>query len=74
MWEAISKEKREYWKDKIKIKHVESHVDKKKDINGIQREPTPIEWMNIHVDKEADKAYTANIPTRQTQNLRQGKH
>ena len=57
------KRKKEFWNGRIKIKHVGSYVDKKKDNNGKQREPTPIEWMNIHVDKEADKAYTANIPT-----------
>ena len=63
VWEAIAREKREFWKNRIKIAHVESHVDNKKGPDGEKREPSPIEWMNIHVDGEAEKAYTEKIPT-----------
>lgn len=73
VWEAIARDKREYWNNRIHITHVESHVDKKKDEHGQPREPTQIEWMNIHVDKEAELAYTEDIPTLQTTTLRQGK-
>ena len=56
------------------MSHVESHVDKKKGPKGEQREPSPIEWMNIHVvDEEAEKAYTENIPTLATHNYDKGK-
>jgi hypothetical protein len=57
VWETLYMLAR-WWKTKLSLYHVESHVDTKKDKNGIKRVPTDIEWMNIAVDKLADVGYT----------------
>ena len=56
IWTTLQVEKR-HWKGRIKITHVESHVDKKRDAEGNKRIPTSIQLMNIYVDKLADEAY-----------------
>jgi hypothetical protein len=56
IWATLQLEKR-HWKGRVKITHVESHVDKKKDAEGNRRIPTSIQRMNIYVDRLADEAY-----------------
>ena len=56
IWTSLQIEK-QHWKGRIKISHVESHVDKKKDKDGNKRIPTSIQLMNIYVDGLADEAY-----------------
>ena len=58
IWMALRIEKR-YWKQRVQLFHVESHVDRKKDEHGNKRIPTSIQKMNIYADDLADKAYTA---------------
>ena len=59
-----------WWRDRVQLKHIESHVDKKKDKEGNPRQPTPIEWANIHVDKLADEGYTReDIPDLKTNDM-----
>jgi len=53
------------WGNRIKLHHVESHVNKKKDKQGHMRIPTEIQWMNIAVDAMADGGYAQDIPQTQ---------
>jgi hypothetical protein len=56
VWDLLVQE-RQRWGDKLCINHVESHVNNKKDEDGNKRIPTPMQWMNIAVDKLADTGY-----------------
>jgi len=56
IWTSLQLEKM-HWQGRIKITHVESHVDKKKDADGNKRIPTSIQQMNIYVGGLADEAY-----------------
>jgi len=64
VWEAIIKQQKG-WRNRIKLHHVESHVNKKKDKQGQRRIPTEIQWMNIAVDEMAEGGYTLEIPPTQ---------
>jgi hypothetical protein len=60
--------KQKEWGKRIKLHHVESHVNKKKDKQGQKRVPTEIQWMNIAVDEMADEGYNMDIPQTQVYN------
>jgi len=70
IWSALIIEE-SHWKGRVVLHHVESHVDKKKDENGVWRTPTSIQWMNIYVDKLADAAYFMNITALQIGSIQQ---
>jgi len=57
VWEAMHK-LHEWWGDRVKMHHVESHVDRKRDKQRMKRIPTPIGRLNIDIGRLADEGYT----------------
>ena len=70
VWRELAEEKRRWGKDKITIHHVEAHADEKHK-KGLRGPPTPIEKINIFVDRLADLVYTdPTVKGLQTEKLR----
>ena len=70
VWRELAEEKRRWGKDKITIHHVEAHADEKHK-KGLRGPPTPIEKINIFVDRLADSVYTdPTVKGLQTEKLR----
>ena len=57
VWRELTEEKKRWGKNRIQLHHVAAHADEKYK-KGLRGPPTPIERVNMYVDKLADSVYT----------------
>ena len=57
VWRELAAEKKRWGNSRVQLHHVAAHADEKHK-KGLRGPPTPIEQVNMYVDKLADSVYT----------------